>query len=58
MASLHGDEIRAETYRLSRWVFRGKGLSGKKVMVTGGAGALGAASVFLVVREDTNLVVR
>jgi 3-oxoacyl-[acyl-carrier protein] reductase len=57
MSSLFWDETQAEAYRRFRFHFPEKALAGKVVIVGGGTGGLGAATVALLAVEGTRLVV-
>jgi NAD(P)-dependent dehydrogenase (short-subunit alcohol dehydrogenase family) len=57
MSSPHWDETRAAAYREFRFEFPERTLEGKTVVVAGGTGGLGAATVALLAREGANLVV-
>ena len=57
MSSPHWDETRAAAYREFRFEFPETTLSGRTVVVAGGTGGLGAATVALLAREGANLVV-
>src|ERR1700730_729252 len=57
MSSPHWDETRAAAYREFRFEFPERTLSGRTVVVDGGTGGLGAATVALLAREGANLVV-
>lgn len=57
MTSPHWDEARAEAYRNFRFEFSEKTLAARTVIVSGGTGGLGAATVALLAREGANLVV-
>jgi NAD(P)-dependent dehydrogenase (short-subunit alcohol dehydrogenase family) len=57
MTSPHWDEARAEAYRQFRFEFPEKTLKGRTVVIAGGAGGLGAASVAQLAREGAHLVV-
>ncbi len=57
MTSPHWDEIRTEEYRRFRFNFPEKALAGKTVVVAGGTGGLGPATVSLLAREGAQLVV-
>jgi NAD(P)-dependent dehydrogenase (short-subunit alcohol dehydrogenase family) len=57
MSSQFWDETRAEAYRRFRFDFPGKALTGKAVVVAGGTGGLGAATVTLLAAEGAKLVV-
>ena len=57
MSSPHWDETRAAAYREFRFEFPERTLSGRTVVVAGGTGGLGAATVALLAREGANLVV-
>jgi NAD(P)-dependent dehydrogenase (short-subunit alcohol dehydrogenase family) len=57
MTSPYWDENLAEAYSKFRFEFPEKALAGKTVIVAGGAGGLGAATVALLAREGTHLIV-
>ena len=57
MTSQHWDEARAEAYRQFRYDFPERTLAGKTIVVAGGTGGLGAATVWLLAREGAGLVV-
>jgi NAD(P)-dependent dehydrogenase (short-subunit alcohol dehydrogenase family) len=57
MSSQHWDEARAAAYRDFRYEFLERTLAGKAVVVAGGTGGLGAATVSLLAREGAQLVV-
>src|SRR5271157_212131 len=57
MSSQFWDETRAEAYRRFRFNFPEKTLAGKTVVVAGGTGGLGAATVALLAAEGAKLVV-
>lgn len=57
MTSPHWDEAQAEAYRQFKFDFPEKSLAGKAVVVAGGAGGLGAATVSLLAREGAHLIV-
>jgi len=57
MTSPHWDEARAAAYRDFRFDFPEKALAGKTVVVAGGTGGLGAATVTLLAREGVRLIV-
>lgn len=57
MTSPHWDEARAAAYREFRFEFPEKTLAGKTIIVAGGTGGLGAATVMLLAREDAKLIV-
>jgi NAD(P)-dependent dehydrogenase (short-subunit alcohol dehydrogenase family) len=57
MSSQFLDETRADAYRRFRFNFPEKTLAGKTVVVAGGTGGLGAATVALLAAEGANLVV-
>lgn len=57
MASQYWDEKLAERYRAFRYEFGERGLAGKTVVVAGGTGGLGAATVALLAAEGARLVV-
>jgi NAD(P)-dependent dehydrogenase (short-subunit alcohol dehydrogenase family) len=57
MTSQYWDAGQAQTYHEFRYQFPEKALAGKTVVVAGGAGGLGAATVALLAREGAHLVV-
>lgn len=57
MTSPHWDEAQAEAYRQFKFNFPEKTLAGKAVVVAGGTGGLGAATVSLLAREGVHLIV-
>ena len=57
MTSPHWDEARAAAYREFRFEFPEKTLARRTVIVAGGTGGLGSATVALLAREGVNLVV-
>lgn len=57
MASQYWDEVQAAAYREFRYEFSERALAGKTVIVAGGSGGLGAATVALLAREGARLVV-
>ncbi|MFZ0520950.1 MAG: SDR family oxidoreductase [Candidatus Acidiferrales bacterium] len=57
MASQYWDEAQADAYRQFRYEFPERALAGKTVIVAGGSGGLGAATVALLAREGARLVV-
>lgn len=57
MASPYWDEKLAERYRAFRYEFSSATLRGRVVIVAGGTGGLGAATVMLLAREGAQLVV-
>ncbi len=57
MASQYWDEVQAAAYRQFRYEFPERALAGKTVIVAGGSGGLGAATVALLAREGARLVV-
>ena len=57
MTSPHWDEKLAERYRQFRYEFAEQALRGRVVVVAGGTGGLGAATVTLLAREGARLVV-
>ncbi len=57
MTSQHWDEARAQKYRQFRYDFPEKSLAGKTIIVAGGTGGLGAATVWLLAREGAQLIV-
>jgi NAD(P)-dependent dehydrogenase (short-subunit alcohol dehydrogenase family) len=57
MTSPHWDETQAEAYRRFQFHFPEKPLAGKTVVVAGGTGGLGAATVALLAREGARLIV-
>lgn len=56
MASSYWDETRAERYRRFRYDFPEQTLAGRAVIVAGGTGGLGAATVALLAREGAMVV--
>lgn len=56
MTSPHWDEPRAEAYRKFHFEFADKSLAAHTVIVAGGTGGLGAATVALLASEGANLV--
>ena len=56
MTSPHWDEARAEAYRKFHFEFAGKPLAAHTVIIAGGTGGLGAATVALLASEGANLV--
>ena len=56
MTSPHWDEARAEAYRKFHFDFSGNRLAASTVIVAGGTGGLGAATVALLAREGVNLI--
>jgi len=57
MSSPYWDEQQAEAYRQFRFDFPQNSLAGKSVIVAGGTGGLGAATVALLSREGAHLIV-
>jgi NAD(P)-dependent dehydrogenase (short-subunit alcohol dehydrogenase family) len=57
MTSPYWDENLAEAYRRFQFEFPEKALAGKTVVVAGGTGGLGAATVALLAREGAHLIV-
>lgn len=57
MSSPHWDEPRAEAYRQFRFEFPEKTLAGKSVIVAGGTGGLGSATVVHLAAEGAHLIV-
>lgn len=57
MTSQYWDEAQAAAYRQFRYQFAERALAGKTVIVAGGSGGLGAATVALLAREGAQLVV-
>jgi NAD(P)-dependent dehydrogenase (short-subunit alcohol dehydrogenase family) len=57
MASQYWNQSRAAAYQQFRYEFPEKTLSAKTVIVSGGSGGLGAATVALLARESVHLVV-
>src|ERR1700721_3239169 len=57
MTSLHWDAGQAHAYHEFQYHFPEKTLAGKTVVVAGGSGGLGAATVALLAREGAPLVV-
>jgi NAD(P)-dependent dehydrogenase (short-subunit alcohol dehydrogenase family) len=57
MTSQHWDGARAAAYTHFQYEFPNKTLAGKTVVVAGGTGGLGAATVSLLAREGAHLVV-
>lgn len=57
MTSPYWDETQAEAYRQFRFAFPQNSLAGKAVIVAGGTGGLGAATVALLSREGAHLIV-
>ncbi len=56
MASAYWDEAQAERYRRFRYEFPERTLAGRSVIVAGGTGGLGAATVSLLAREGATVV--
>lgn len=56
MASSYWDETLAERYRHFRYEFPERTLAGKTVIVAGGTGGLGAATVLLLAREGARVI--
>lgn len=57
MTSPHWDEARAAAYQEFRFEFPDRALRGRTVVVAGGTGGLGAATVVLLAREGAHLIV-
>lgn len=57
MTSPQWDDTRAEAYSQFRFEFPEKSLAGKSVIVAGGTGGLGAATVALLAKEGAYLVI-
>jgi NAD(P)-dependent dehydrogenase (short-subunit alcohol dehydrogenase family) len=57
MSSQHWDAARADAYARFRYDFPQRTLAGKTVVVAGGTGGLGAATVSLLVHEGAHLIV-
>jgi NAD(P)-dependent dehydrogenase (short-subunit alcohol dehydrogenase family) len=57
MASQYWNEAQADAYRQFRYAFPERALAGKTVIVAGGSGGLGAATVALLAREGAQVVV-
>lgn len=57
MSSPHWDADRADAYARFRYDFPERTLAGKTVVVAGGTGGLGAATVSLLLREGAHLIV-
>ncbi|MFY9731262.1 MAG: SDR family oxidoreductase [Candidatus Acidiferrales bacterium] len=57
MSSQHWDGERAEAYARFRYDFPERTLAGKTVVVAGGTGGLGAATVSLLLHEGAHLIV-
>jgi pteridine reductase len=57
MTSPYWDETQAEAYRQFRFEFPRNSLAGKTVIVAGGTGGLGAATVALLAGEGAHLIV-
>jgi NAD(P)-dependent dehydrogenase (short-subunit alcohol dehydrogenase family) len=57
MTSQYWDEAQAAPYRQFRYEFPERALAGKTVIVAGGSGGLGAATVALLAREGAQVVV-
>ena len=57
MTSAHWDETRAEACSLFRFEFPEKSLAGRCLVVAGGTGGLGAATVALLAKEGARLLV-
>jgi len=57
MSSQHWDAERAEAYAQFRFDFPERTLAGKTVVVAGGTGGLGAATVSLLLHEGAHLIV-
>jgi glucose 1-dehydrogenase len=56
MSSQHWDAERAEAYAQFRYDFPERTLAGKTVVVAGGTGGLGAATVLLLLQEGAHLI--
>ena len=56
VTSPHWDEVRAAAYADFRFEFPEKSLGGKTIVVAGGTGGLGAATVALLAREGAHLI--
>ena len=56
MASAYWDEAQAERYRKFRYDFPERTLAGRSVIVAGGTGGLGAATVALLAREGAAVI--
>jgi NAD(P)-dependent dehydrogenase (short-subunit alcohol dehydrogenase family) len=57
MSSRHWDAERSDAYAQYRYDFPERTLAGKTVVVAGGTGGLGAATVSLLLREGAHLIV-
>jgi len=57
MSSMHWQENLAERYRRFQYEFAERALAGRTIVVAGGTGGLGAATVALLAREGARLVV-
>src|SRR5215469_8756197 len=57
MTSPHWDAARAAAYQKFQFEFTDKALTGRAVVVAGGAGGLGSATVALLAREGAKLIV-
>jgi NAD(P)-dependent dehydrogenase (short-subunit alcohol dehydrogenase family) len=57
MSSQHWDAARADAYARFHYDFPERTLAGKTVVVAGGTGGLGAATVSLLLREGAHLIV-
>jgi len=57
MTSPHWSPAQAEAYAHFRFDFRERALAGQTIVVAGGAGGLGAATVALLAREGASLIV-
>jgi 3-oxoacyl-[acyl-carrier protein] reductase len=57
MTSQYWDESQADAHRQFRYAFPERALAGETVIVAGGSGGLGAATVALLAREGARLVV-
>ncbi len=56
MASLDWDASQSHAYHEFQYLFPEKTLAGKTIIVAGGSGGLGAATVALLSREGAHLV--
>jgi 3-oxoacyl-[acyl-carrier protein] reductase len=57
MSSLHWNEAQAQAYQRFEFQFPEKTVAGKKIIVSGGTGGLGAATVALLASEGAHLIV-
>ena len=57
MSSQHWDAARADAYAQFRYDFPERTVAGKTVVVAGGTGGLGAATVALLLHEGAHLIV-